>query len=970
MTGAVGKPVEAFQLPSRSPMKNPHTRRRPLLTLVSAALLSGAFAVSTSGAPASAAAGPFACAPGFYQVIAGQLKLLNPVTATYTNIGAAQPQYNAMGYNVLDNYLYALSTNAGTQGDLLRIASDGSVTNLGLPTGLPAGSYVAGDFDNAGNLIVRSTPTTWYSIDVATNVATALAITGASDVGNDLVWVNGVTYLLNATTLYAVDLSTGVATSAAVSGVTSGSFGAAWSDSPNDMYFSDNNTGHIYKISGYTGGSPSGTLELTGTITSNNDGAACKNADNPFDLPVANNDSYSVTSDTTLNVPASGVLANDVGTGLSAVLDTGPAHGTLTLNAAGSFSYTPTVGFSGTDTFTYFAQDQFGRESASPATVTITVNLPAAPAAIDDTYTTTADSSLPMGAGGGVLANDTGTGITVTSSTNPAHGTLTLHADGSFLYTPTSGYSGPDSFDYTITDAFSRTSSATVSLTINPVAANVTGSGTGPAPITVTPAAPIGVGPFTYALTSTPPLGDGTASMNPSTGEITFTPAAGFHGMVPTFDYTVTDAASDVSAPATIDLTVGEPAPPVAQDDPYTTTADISINQVAAGGLLTNDSGAGITVTSNTVPAHGIVTVHPDGSFLYTPTAGYSGPDNFDYTDTDAYGRTSSAAVDVTIDPIAFDVTGSGPGPGAIHATPPTPTGTGPFTYDLVTTPPAGDGTATMDPTTGVITFTPAVGFHGAVPTFTYTVTDASGDVSAPATINLTVGPLTPPVAQNVSGTTPADVPITVTPAAPTGTGPFTFALATAPLAGDGVATINASTGAVTFTPAHGFSGIVPPFTYTATDVDDQVSTPADISIDVTPLSEPASGKGPAGKPITVQPPAPVGTGPFTYTLVPGSLPPAVDGTVTINPITGEITFTPAPGFSGDASVEYTVTDADGLISPPAVVTFEVDASTTTVPTTGAVEPPMLAGLALVSLGLLLVACALCGIGRRRLRHS
>jgi hypothetical protein len=949
-------------------MKNRRTRRRPLLTLVSAALLSGAFAVSTSGAPASAAAGPFTCAPGFYQVIAGQLKLLNPVTATYTNIGPAQPQYNAMGYNVLDNYLYALSTNGGTQGDLLRIANDGSVTNLGLPAGLPAGSYVAADFDNAGNLIVRSTATTWYSIDVATTVATTLAITGAADAGNDVVWINGVVYLLNATTLYAVNLSTDVTTSAAVSGVTSGSFGAAWSDNPNELYFSDNNTGHIYKITGFTGGSPAGTLELTGATTSNNDGAACKNADSPFDLPTANDDSYSVASDTTLNVSATGVLANDVGTGLSAVLDTGPTNGALTLNANGSFSYTPTVGFSGTDTFTYFAEDQFGRESASPATVTIIVNLPAAPVAVDDTYTTTADTAVNQGAGGGVRANDTGTGITVTGNTNPANGTLTLHADGSLLYTPTSGYSGLDSFDYTITDAFSRTSSATVSLTINPVAANVTGSGTGPTPITVTPAAPIGVGPFTYTLTSTPPIGDGTASMDPSTGEITFTPAAGFHGTVPTFDYMVTDAASDVSARATIDLTVGEPAPPVAQDDTYATTANTSINQVTAGGLLTNDSGTGITVTGNTAPAHGTVTVQPDGSFLYAPTAGYSGPDSFGYTDTDAYDRTSSAAVGVTIDPIALDVTGSGPGPGAIQVTPPTPTGTGPFAYALASLPPAGDGTATMDPTTGVITFTPAAGFHGTVPTFTYTVTDASSDVSAPATITLSVGLPTPPVARNVSGTTPAGVAITVTPVAPTGTGPFTFSLATTPSPSDGVATINASTGAVTFTPAHGFSGVVPPFTYTATDADDQVSAPADIAIDVTPLSEPASGKGPAGEPITVQPPTPIGTGPFTYTLVPGSLPPAADGTVTINATTGAITFTPAPGFSGDARVEYTVTDADGLVSPRALVTFDVAAATTTVPTTGAVEPPLLAGIALIGLGLLLVACALGCVGRRRLR--
>jgi len=743
-----------------------------------------AFAVSTPGITTSAAAGPFTCAPGFYQVIAGQLKLLNPVTATYTNIGTAQPQYNAMGYNVVDNYLYALSTSTGTQGDLLRIADDGSVTDLGLPSGLPAGSYVAGDFDNSGNLIIRSSATTWYSIDVTTDVATKLTITGAADAGNDLVWINDIMYLLNGTTLYAVDLSTDVATSATVSGVVSGAFGAAWSDNPNELYFSDNNTGHIYKITGFTTASPSGTLELTGTVTSNNDGAACKNADSPFDLPTANDDSYTMTSDTTLNVDAaSGVLANDIGTGLTTIPGTGPSHGTLTLNADGSFTYTPDAGFFGTDTFTYSVQDEFGRDSASPATVTITVNLPAAPSAADDSYTTTADTAINQDASGGVLANDTGTGISVTGNTDPANGTLTINADGSFLYTPTSGFSGPDSFDYTTTDAFNRTANATVTLTVNPV---------------------------------------------------------------------------------------------------------------------------------------------------------------------------------------AEDVTGSGPGPGAINVTPPAPIGVGPFTYTLVTTPPAGDGIASIDPTTGVITFTPAAGFHGTVPTFTYKVTDGSSDVSAPATIDLTVGTPTPPVAHNVSGTTHAGQPITLTPTAPTGTGPFTFALVTTPSPSEGVATMDPTTGAVTFTPADGFSGIVPSFTYTATDGYGQVSSPADVSIDVTPLSNPASASGPKGKPITVQPPPPVGNGPFTYAIVPGSLPPAADGTVSIDPATGAITFTPAAGFTGTISVEYTVTDGDGLTSQPSTVTFAVSGAATTVPGTGAVEMPMLAGLLLVVLGVVLTAVALALAARRR----
>jgi hypothetical protein len=55
-----------------------------------------------------------------------------------------------------------------------------------------------------------------------------------------------------------------------------------------------------------------------------------------------------------------------------------------------------------------------------------------------------------------VLANDTGSPVTLISHTEPAHGTLVLNADGSFLYTPDAGYNGPDGFQYTISDAVRR----------------------------------------------------------------------------------------------------------------------------------------------------------------------------------------------------------------------------------------------------------------------------------------------------------------------------------------------------------------------------------------------------------------------------------------------------------------------------------------------------------------------------------
>ena len=94
------------------------------------------------------------------------------------------------------------------------------------------------------------------------------------------------------------------------------------------------------------------------------------------DPPIAVDDSYATDQGTALVVPAPGVLGNDQdpdgGGPLSAVLVSGPSHGTLLLDPDGSFVYTPAAGFHGTDAFTYRAVD--GARQSAPATVSIAVN--------------------------------------------------------------------------------------------------------------------------------------------------------------------------------------------------------------------------------------------------------------------------------------------------------------------------------------------------------------------------------------------------------------------------------------------------------------------------------------------------------------------------------------------------------------------------------------------------------------------
>lgn len=126
----------------------------------------------------------------------------------------------------------------------------------------------------------------------------------------------------------------------------------------------------------FDGGFAQYTLDPAPTNAANdaNIDAAFTVTDNHFP-PVANNDTYSLTTGASFFMPARGVLANDTdpqASPLTAVNYSMPAHGTLTGNMDGSFTYAPTGNYLGTDSFTYQAQNSFGLTSAA-ATVNLTV---------------------------------------------------------------------------------------------------------------------------------------------------------------------------------------------------------------------------------------------------------------------------------------------------------------------------------------------------------------------------------------------------------------------------------------------------------------------------------------------------------------------------------------------------------------------------------------------------------------------
>jgi len=289
-------------------------------------------------------------------------------------------------------------------------------------------------------------------------------------------------------------------------------------------------------------------------------------------------------------VDAPGVLGNDSdpdGNQLSAVLGSGPSHGTIALNGNGSFTYTPAPNVTGTDSFTYRASD--GILISSLTTVTITVNaVNDAPTAAEDAYSTAEDTNLMVDAPG-VLDDDSDPDhdpLVAVLVSQPSHGTLTLNADGSFTYSPEDDFNGSNSFTYGANDGTLDSNQATVTITITatndrPTADDDTYSTTEGTALTV--AAP-GVldndsDPDHDTLIALRVSGPnhGTLTLN-ANGSFAYTPAGNFNDS-DSFTYRASDGTL-TSNPATVTIRV-------------TAVNDTPTVRVAAGGMCGRDDHSG-----------------------------------------------------------------------------------------------------------------------------------------------------------------------------------------------------------------------------------------------------------------------------------------------------------------------------------------------------------------------------------------
>lgn len=328
----------------------------------------------------------------------------------------------------------------------------------------------------------------------------------------------------------------------------------------------------------------------------------------------------------------------------------GAANGAVTLNGAtGAFIYTPASNYHGGDTFTVMVSD--GNGGLAEQTVSVAVN------AVNDAPVADASSALQtnedQSVSGQVSASDIdGDTLTWTISSGAAHGAVALNAaTGAYTYTPAANFSGADAFKVAVSDGKGGTVEQTVSVAIAAVndapTAAATSSKTGAEDTIITgnvSASDVDGDTLTWTVSQGP--AHGSISLNASTGAYTFTPSANYNGG-DTFKVIVSDGKSG-SAEQTVSITVTpvNDAPAIDATASLSTTEDAAVSGIASASDIDGDTLA-YTVGA---AAHGAVSINSaTGAYTYTPTANFSGKDEFDIVAKDGAGASATQRVSVAI---------------------------------------------------------------------------------------------------------------------------------------------------------------------------------------------------------------------------------------------------------------------------------------------------------------------------------
>ncbi len=433
---------------------------------------------------------------------------------------------------------------------------------------------------------------------------------------------------------------------------------------------------------------------------------------------------------------------------------------------------------------------------------------------------------------------------------------------------------------------------------------------------------------------------NGTVTIIPGTGSVTYTPNNGFDGN-DEFTYRVCNTSGMCDSAVVTIVIDNTNNPPIAENDINVTDVNTPVN----GNVLTNDNdpdGDPISSTKLSDPANGTVTLNPNGTYTYTPDNGFVGTDNFDYVVCDNGGLcdTATVTIEVIVTPpnsvVAVDDNTSGkintPVTGNVLVNDFDPENDNIIINTTPVSQPA-NGTLTIN-SDGTFNYIPNTGFVG-IDQFTYRICDDNANQACdeavvtidireiPDTSNTTVA--VDDVYNATEGET-IDGNVSANDYDPEGDNQISFTVLSGPSNGN-LQAFNTATGEFTYVPAEGFRG-TDSFTYQVCDDNadqacdiatvilhyfgiDNLPPIAENDINVTDVNTPVNGNvltndsDPDGDPISST-----------------KLSDPANGTVTLNP-NGTYTYTPDNGFVGTDNFDYVVCDNGGLCDT-ATVTIEV----------------------------------------------
>ncbi|MCK5918690.1 MAG: tandem-95 repeat protein [Cocleimonas sp.] len=371
--------------------------------------------------------------------------------------------------------------------------------------------------------------------------------------------------------------------------------------------------------------------------------------------PDAVDDSFTTNDDTSITYD---VLNNDSdpdGDNLIISTTTDADHGTVEI-LNGKIKYTPVEGYTGYDHFTYTISD--GKNHTDTATVKVSIEETEqeeenkAPEAKDDLFTTYVNTAMTYDVIDNDHDDDDDDTLTISTVTDASHGTAEI-VNNEIKYTPKTGYTGSDSFTYTITDNKGHSATATVTVTIEEEE-------------TANKAPEAKDDSFTTSINTTMTYdvidndhdddGDNliiSTNTYPTNGSVTivnnkivYTPKTDYVG-TDSFKYSISDNHGH-TATATVNLTIIDSGTP-----------NLSPNYAATYGHLpvtirvladdTDPDGDTLTLVGiSTAPTHGTA-VKSGNNVIYTATRGYVGTDTFMYDATDNNGHTVSSLVTIDV---------------------------------------------------------------------------------------------------------------------------------------------------------------------------------------------------------------------------------------------------------------------------------------------------------------------------------